>query len=51
MMLFLHYDAYTVWDQGTETGVFKEQKFLTKMLYITQLVRLHARSLSLSCWF
>jgi ceramide synthetase len=30
-------DTTTCWNQGTATGVFPEQKFLTKMLYITQL--------------
>lgn len=32
----------TVWNQGSSTGVFPEQKFLTKLLYITQLVRHNA---------
>jgi hypothetical protein len=32
-------DTTTCWNQGTRYGVFPEQKFLTKLLYITQLVR------------
>ncbi|KAF1335482.1 Longevity-assurance protein, partial [Globisporangium splendens] len=30
-------DTTTLWNQGSDTGVFPEQKFLTKLLYITQL--------------
>ncbi|POM66056.1 Longevity-assurance protein (LAC1) [Phytophthora palmivora] len=30
-------DTTTLWNQGTDTGVFPTQKFSTKLLYITQL--------------
>jgi ceramide synthetase len=30
-------DTTSLWNQGTATGVFPEHKFLTKLLYITQL--------------
>ncbi|CEG41745.1 lag1 longevity assurance isoform partial [Plasmopara halstedii] len=30
-------DTTTLWDQGTDTGVFPSQKFATKLLYITQM--------------
>lgn len=33
------YLVCAVWNQGSDTGVFPTQKFLTKLLYITQLVR------------
>ncbi|DBA03318.1 TPA: hypothetical protein N0F65_011677 [Lagenidium giganteum] len=30
-------DTRTLWNQGSSTGVFPEQKFSTKLLYLTQL--------------